>query len=134
MVTGGNRFCAQVFSMAAFTANFNQEYANFNQVFRLGSGDNLAPIPEFDTISFADPFGGGYTYAALKKRGATNFAANVLMIDRANANNAKWQQAKTLNMSIDGLTAAQWEAKVRDNVRSLEMMRGLFAIFGSGSN
>jgi hypothetical protein len=30
-----------------------------------------------------------------------------------------------------GLTAAQWEAKTREAVRNLEMMRGLYLVFGS---
>jgi hypothetical protein len=43
---------------------------------------------------------------------------------------AKWQLATTSGQSVDGLTAAQWEARVRDATRTLEMTRGLYDIFG----
>lgn len=137
--TWSARFYSQVWGMAFFTDNFNQEYASFNKIFRLGSGESLDPIPPdpgnpnsgFDVVSFPDPFGGGYVYAALKKRGAVTVpSAGAYMIDRANAYKAKWDLAVSSHAPVDGLTEAQWEAKVRDAVRTLEMMRGLYDIFG----
>jgi hypothetical protein len=43
---------------------------------------------------------------------------------------AKWKQAQTSGAAVDGLNAAQWEARSRDLIKSLEMMRGLYDIFG----
>jgi hypothetical protein len=124
------RFYAQVWSMAFFTANFNLEFANFNQVFRLGSSDNLTPSAGFTVVTFADPFGGGYTYAALKKDGALTPTAGAAMVERAADFRTKWDLARSSGQSVDGFTATQWEAKVRDAARTLEMMRGLYDIFG----
>ncbi|MFO0594099.1 MAG: zinc-dependent metalloprotease [Myxococcaceae bacterium] len=128
--TWSARFYAQVWSMAFFTANFNLEFANFNQVFRLGSSDNLTPAPGFTVVTFADPFGGGYSYAAMKKTGATVPTAGVMQVERAEALRVKWQAAVTSGQPVDGKTADQWENDVRQATRSLEMMRGLYDIFG----
>jgi hypothetical protein len=124
------RFYAQVWSMAFFTANFNLEFADYNQVFRLGSKDNLEPAAGFEVVTYADPFGGGYSYAALKPTGSTTPAAAAAMVERSASFSAKWAQAKSSGQPVDGLTASQWEAKLRDSTRSLEMMRGLYDIFG----
>ncbi len=129
--TWSSRFYAQVWGMAYFTGNFNQEFANFNQVFRLGSGESITPSPGFNVVTFADPFGGGYVYAALKKTTtATVPTAGAFMVEKANAEKVKWETARTSGQPVDGLTAVQWEAKVRDDVRTLEMMRSLYDIFG----
>ncbi len=128
--TWSSRFYAEVWGMAYFTANFDQEFASFNQVWRLGSGENLTPATGFDLVTFDDPFGSGYTYAAMQRHGDTVVPAAPSMVQNASAWTAKWNQAKTGNTTVDGLTAAQWEAKVRDATRTLEMMRGLYNIFG----
>ncbi len=128
--TWSARFYAQLWGMASFTQNFNLEFASFNQVFRLGSGENLSPSPGFDVVTFDDPLGGA-TYAALKSQTATSVAAAPAMILRGTEWKAKYAQAKATNMPVDGLTAAQWEGKLRDTVRSLEIMRGLYRVFGT---
>lgn len=123
------RFFSQVWGMAYFTENFNQEFASFNQIYRLGSGESLTPADNHTAITFADPFGGGYIYAALKRTGDTNPPANAQMIETANLWKAKWDLAKSSNAPVDGLTAAEWEGKMRESVRTMEMMRGLYDIF-----
>lgn len=124
------RFYAQFFSMAYFTANYNLEFASFNQVFRLGSGDNLTPAAGFSVVTYEDPFGGGYIYAAIKKTGATEPPAGAAMVERAATYRSKWELAISSNQPVDGKTAAQWETEVRQATRTLEMMRGLYEIFG----
>ncbi len=124
------RFYAQFLSMAYFTTNGNMEFANFNQVFRLGSSDNLTPAAGFSVVTFNDPFGGGYVYAAMKKTGLVNPPAGAAMVERAAGLRVKWEAAVAANQPVDGKTAAQWEVEVRDATRTLEMMRGLYAIFG----
>lgn len=130
VVTWSARFYAQLFSMAFFTGNFNMEFANFNNVYRLGAGDNLTPADGFEVVRFDDPFGGAYAYAALQKIGDPNPPAAAYMVRRATTYGQKWQQAKTSMQPVDGLTAAEWEEKVRDAVRTMEMMRGMYDIFG----
>ncbi|MDP3576095.1 MAG: zinc-dependent metalloprotease [Archangium sp.] len=129
--TWSSRFYAQVWSMAFFTANFNLEFANFNQVFRLGSGDNLTPAAGFSVVTYEDPFGGGYVYAAMKKTGQLVPTAGVEMVERAALAKTKWEAALAANAPVDGKTAAQWETDLRGSTRTLEMMRGLYDIFGS---
>ncbi len=126
--TWSARFYSQVWSMLFFTQNANQEYAEFSKVYRLGSSEALTPAPGYDTVSFDDPFGGGYTYSALRQIGAARPSTGALIVLRAQEQKAKWDQAKALNQPIDGLTAVQWEAKVRETVRTMEILRGLYRI------
>lgn len=123
------RFYAEVLSMANFTANYNLEFANFNQVYRLGSADNLTPSAGFTVVTFEDPFGGGYIYAALKKDNSSDSAA-AAMVERASAAATNWRAALASNQPVDGKSATEWAAVVRDNTRTLELMRGLYDVFG----
>jgi hypothetical protein len=126
----GTKFYTEVFGMAYFTDNYNQEYASFNQVFRLGSGETVTPANGYETVTFADPFGGS-TYAALRRVGDTRPPSAPQMVQTAVQYKANWDLAKAATPQVyKGLTAAQWEAKTRDAIRSLEMMRGLYNIFG----
>jgi hypothetical protein len=145
----GTRFYAELLSMAYFTDNFNQEYAMFNQIYRLGSGEALTPATGFTVVTVDDPFGGGYVYAALRRTFNPNGvalagqdAAAQKMIERTRVNSQKWNDAKGVNKndpSDDVLinderniprNSAYWEGRVREDVRNLEMMRGLYDIFG----
>ena len=128
--TWSSRFYAQVWSMAFFTANYNLEFADFNQIFRLGSADSLTPAAGFTVVTYDDPFGGGYVYAAMKKTGQLTPTAGVAMVERAALAKTKWEAALASNQPVDGKTAAQWETDLRGSTRTLEMMRGLYDIFG----
>jgi len=147
--TWGTRFYAEILSMAYFTDNFNQEYAMFNQIYRLGSGEALTPAQDFTVISVDDPFGGGYVYAALRRAFDPNGvsapgskAAAVKMVERTRNDSTKWNDAKGVNKedpTDDVLInderniprdSKYWEGRVREDVRNLEMMRGLYSIFG----
>ena len=92
-----------------------------------------ASAPGWAAETFTDPFGGGYSYAALRPDPAppeAQLAMAPAMIIEAKGLAAKWQQARSTGQPVDGLTAAQWEAKVRESIRSLEVMRGLYGVFG----
>jgi hypothetical protein len=129
--TWGTRFYAQVWGMAYFTDNFNLEFANYNQVYRIGSSEALTPEPGFSEERFDDPFGGGFTYAALVKVGDPDPPAAARLIRVAKTQHTKWTAALAdTNKVADGRSAAQWEADVRESLRSLEMMRSLYNIFG----
>jgi hypothetical protein len=134
----GTRFYAELLGMEYFTDNFNQEFAMFNQIFRLGSGENLTPADDFQVLSINDPFGGGYVYAAMKRTfDPKPFAAGPKMILQTQNDCTKWGDARnntpddpTDDHPVDGLSPAQWEGIVRQDVRNLEMMRGLYDVFG----
>lgn len=138
--TWSTRFYAQLFGMAFFTENFNQEFANQNQVFRLGTGEALTPAAGYEVISFVDPFGGGYRYATLAPiagsgvPGEATPAAGPVMLRKAIAEKAAWDAAKADAESepanvAKANAAAEAEGRVREVVRSLEIMRGLYGIF-----
>jgi hypothetical protein len=115
----------------------------------LGSGEALTPAQDFSVLTVDDPFGGGYVYAALRRMfdpngvSAPGFtAAAPKMIERTRGDVTKWNDAKGVNKadpSDDVLinderniprNTAWWEGRVREDVRSLEMMRGLYGVFG----
>ncbi len=121
------RFYTQLFGMAYFTENLDQDFANQNRVFKLGSGESMTPAPGYKLETFADPFGGGYIYAAPSKDDGSAPVAAPRQILMAKDFKAKWDAAVSAG---DAFEAAKWEAKTRDAVRNLEMMRGLSSIFG----
>jgi len=52
------------------------------------------------------------------------------MVERAALSKTKWEAAIASNQPVEGKTAAQWETDLRGSTRTLEMMRGLYDIFG----
>ncbi len=121
------RFYTQLFGMAYFKENLDQDFVNKNRVFKLGSGESMTPAPGYVLQTFDDPFGGAYIYAAPMKNDGTEPAAGAKQILMAKDYKTKWDAAQTAGRIEE---AAQWEAKTRDAVRNLEMMRGLSLIFG----
>jgi hypothetical protein len=134
----GTRFYSELLGMAYFTDNYNQEFAMFNQMYRLGSAEALTPADDFQVLAIPDPLGGGYYYAALKRTfDPRPYQAGPKMILRTQGDVDKWNDARnntpddpTDDHLVDGLSSSQWEGVVRDDVRNLEMMRGLYDIFG----
>ncbi len=108
-------------------------------MFRLGSGERLNPASGWEQVVFPDPtqpamvaalpsdLVGGYQYAALHQVGDTNPEAAASSIATANQQAANYYSAVTNNNAAD---QAYWEGKLRETVRNLEVMRGLFDIFG----
>ena len=73
-------------------------------------------------------------YSTLKQNSGAVYVgapAAVQLIDRANVQGVKYVTAKTTGTRVDGFSAAEWEGKLRETVRSLEIMRGLYDIFGT---
>ncbi|MHB8873282.1 MAG: zinc-dependent metalloprotease [Myxococcaceae bacterium] len=128
--TWSTRFYSEVLSMSNFNSYYDNKYATYNQVFRLGSGESVTPIAGFTVEQFSDPFG-GHIYAALRKTASTVQPAGTTLIANSNGFKAKWDLAKSTNAPVDGLTAAEWESKIRENIKSLEIMRGLYLVLGN---
>jgi len=123
--TWSTRFYTNLYGMAFFTENFNQDYAAQNQVFKLGTGENVTPTTGFTTVEYVDQMGGGYTYAALKPTAAgANLSSAAIMVQKA-----KDLQAIKDDTTKTAAQRADADAKLRETVRSLEMMRGLYSVF-----
>ncbi|MCI0569882.1 MAG: hypothetical protein L0Y66_03955, partial [Myxococcaceae bacterium] len=130
--TWGTRYYAELFGMSFFTENFNQDFATQNQVFILGSGDSVEPITGYKQVKYADRFGGGFSYAALCKLSIptdVNSAcvqppAAATMVLRAE------QLATQMDAETDAGKRAALEAELRETERSLDIMRGLYGVFG----
>jgi hypothetical protein len=136
--TWSTRFFAQYLGMAYFTGNLELDFAQQNQVFRLGSGESVTPATGYELVTFDDPFGGGYSYAAIQKIGTTEPAAAAFEILRARQLKSDWDfKRQQAAIETDPVLKAQWEAlaaeyegKTRESVRNLEMMRAFYNIFG----
>ena len=145
--TWSTKYYSQLWGMAYFTELFNQEFANFNQVFKLGSGESLSPAPSHVVVSFPDntvatdetvkSISGGYVYSSLLKTSdpspvwvAKDTTASY-SIKAANVTAANLKAANlAVNKTFQGQTAGAWEGQLREQVRQLEIMRGMYAIFG----
>jgi hypothetical protein len=119
--TYGNRFYALLFGMAYFSSNLNLSYAENNQVFRIGNGEQVSPGPGFAVVTCVDPFN-GHTYAALD-----------------NLNTAVPTAAEELIVECQGLVDAYLEEPgnsrryydVQNRIEKLNTMRSFYDIFGS---
>lgn len=126
-----SRFYAEFLSIAYFRQSWDLQYANLNQVFILGSAGNVEPAAGFEVVKFSDPYG-GQVYAALQPTGTTTPPGGAAAIARSNALLAKLTAAQgSPGGTFEGKTVAEWEAAVRDSVRTLELMRAFYDIFGT---
>ncbi len=137
--TWSTRFFAQLMGMQYFTEIYNQDFADQNKVFRLGDGETLTPGPNHELVTFEDPFGGGYAYAATQVIGTTHPPAGAWMIRRAQELKSDWdfkvQQSQDPLLTPEERAqfaelAVEYEGKTREAVRNLEMMRGMYGVFG----
>jgi hypothetical protein len=151
--TWSTRFWAQYLGMAYFSGNLELDFAQQNQVFRLGSGESVTPAAGYAVVSFADPFGGGYSYAALKDAGISSgldltvcvpdqvvapMPAAPFEVTRAGFYKHLWVCKRELAAATTDPTlkatyqaeSVKYEAKTRESVRNLEMMRALYNVFG----
>ena len=126
-----SRFYAEFLSIAYFRQSWDLQYANLNQVFILGSSGNVNPAAGFEVVSFNDPYG-GQVYAALQPICTTTPPGGAAAVARANALMTKLTNAQNdPSGKFEGKTVAEWEAAVRDAVRTLELMRSFYDIFGT---
>lgn len=120
----GTRYYTQLYGMAFFTENYNQDFAAQNMVYVLGSGESVEPIPGYSIVTFNDFTGGGYTYAALVRDGATSQPAAPTMVLRAQS------LATQMEAETDPVSKAAFQNELREVTRNLEIMRGLYQVFG----
>lgn len=120
----GTRWFSELHGMLFFTDNQNQEFATYQQIYRVGTSEEITPATGYSVAEFQDPieFGGGYKYAAVYQTGLTSdeLPASARLIEKANLAYSEYQAL--------GAGAAK-EAKleeVREHVRSLELMRGIY--------
>lgn len=124
----GTRWYSEIYGMLYFTENYNQEYATYQQIFRVGTAEQISPSSEYSVVEFADPveFGGGYKYAAIHHNSLSgdSLPAGARMIQKANEKYAEYQ-AETDPALKEGKLE-----EVREHVRTLELMRGLYNMVG----
>jgi hypothetical protein len=111
--------------MALFSVNYDLDYSKANQVFKVGAGEaipsNLIPNG-YAATCVDDPFS-GHQYCAVQATGQTRDTPAVRMIKEAQADRNAWSGAT-------GATKSYWADVFKDDTRDLDMMRGMYAVYG----
>ncbi len=126
-VSWTQRLYALLYGMAFYSSSYSLHYVDQAQVFRLGNGEQVDPGDGYEVVSFTDP-STGHVYAALNKVGATKKTLAVQMIERGQSLAEQYQQAVDAG---DGNTAANLRNAIDDLVQDLNIMRSMYATFGS---
>jgi hypothetical protein len=117
---------AMVYGMAFLPASFDPSFLDAFRVCFEGSGTcyNLASSANVPVASFTDPFG-GKTYVAFGTNyGPGWFQPNVELINKANALKQRWENAS-------GDEKVSLENELREVIKVLDLMRGLWDIYGA---
>jgi hypothetical protein len=110
-----------MYGMAFFDSNFNMHFHDQNKIFRIDSGEVVAPGEGFELVQFCDPFSyGGECYGALYETGTDDPPASVRLIRSTEA---------AYEDFLDGNTRAQFA--VENYIERMNMMRGFYEIFGN---
>ncbi|MFZ5441492.1 MAG: hypothetical protein ACOZQL_15910 [Myxococcota bacterium] len=136
--------------MALFRVNYDLDYAKANQIFKLGSGEAFQVAPGYHTVEVPDVVT-GHRYVAIEKDGApVNSTGAIRMINIANEYRTMVENPATCPLPdyifFQGYTclpAAQannpailedrrkyWTEVFQDQIRDLDMQRGMYAAFG----
>jgi len=125
------QFYAMMYGMQSFQSNFSLHYVDQMQVFRVGSGEEMNPGPEYEILTFSDPIT-GHQYGTMRKKAGYDEAAGdfkpppVQMIEELNVSKARW-----LTLSENDRERESLEQRMNDRVESLNILRGLYQVFGT---
>lgn len=136
--TWTSRIYSLFLGMATFTNNFDLDYAKRNQVFKLGSGQDLTPPAGWEKVEITDPFS-GTRYAALRNVNNPEETPAIRMIltaqDYLDVMNdptivmlEEWQKADQSEITQ---TRAEYTEAFKDQLRNLDLMQGYYSVFGT---
>ncbi len=122
---------SMIFGMQSFQSAYSLHYVDQMQVFRLGGAEEMDPGPEHRLISFSDPIT-GHAYGTFEKKAGYDEDAGefppppVQFIHELNGLKEMWQdEPEKSNLK------ARLEQRINDRVESLNILRGLYKVFGS---
>jgi Met-zincin len=114
---------AMLYGAALLSSNFDTSFLNKLQVGVVGESETITPAADFEEVRATDPFS-GRTYAAYRKVGGdpgSSFVA-AKIVERVQ------QRADDYAAAVDGSDEQlQLGAQIRNDVQTLEIMRGLYA-------
>jgi len=115
-----------LYGMAYLPASFDPSFLDAFAVCIEGNGDcyDISTASALDTKSFEDPFGGKKYLVWESAYDPGAFAPNIALVDKANDQKAVWE-------SVVGDEKVKAERALRDTIATLDLMRGLWEIFGS---
>ncbi len=123
------RFYSLLYGMADFRSNYSLHFADRQQIFRLGSGEQIQPGEGRELVTCADPTSGA-EYAAIRSRDTnSNQPSAVKMVERCQTQVDRFLQLEaTANNSTEYFRA---RADMNDNIRWMNFMRAFYEYFGN---
>jgi hypothetical protein len=127
------QFYALLYGMQSFQSNYSLHYVDQMQVFRLGGGEQVNPGEGYDLLTFQDPFT-GHQYGTFKNQDGYERAGEfeilvpppVQLIEQLNRWRADWEE-----LPENDRTKMRLEQQMNNGVETLNMIRGLYGVFGS---
>ncbi|MFH1130883.1 MAG: zinc-dependent metalloprotease [Pseudomonadota bacterium] len=124
------KFYTLLYGMAEFRSLYSLRYADRQQVFRVGSGEEVTPAPGKDLVTCQDPIG-GHIYGAIddptisdeEKSGA------VVLVNRCAQQVQTYEDLKLSAPDTTNFYNAR--AEMNDTIEWLNFMRGLYGYYGS---
>jgi hypothetical protein len=149
-LTWTSRIYALFLGMALFRTNYDLDYAKANQIFKLGGGEAFTVAPGYHTVEVQDPVT-GHRYVAIEADGApSNSTSAVRMISIAQDYLTMVRNPATCplpqyifflgyrcmsaeaanNPALVEERRQYWLEVFQDQVRDLELMRGMYQVYG----
>ncbi|HYX90054.1 MAG TPA: hypothetical protein VE782_00720, partial [Myxococcaceae bacterium] len=122
--TWTSRISSLYVGMAAFSVNFDLDFAKQNQIIRLGGADDLTVPAGWEKFEVEDVTT-GTRYAALQQQGASRDTPAVRMVKLARA-----YAAVVVDPNTSASDRAVYTELFRDRIRDLDLMRGYYGVFG----
>ena len=120
------RFWTLVYGMAEFRSLYSLRFPDRQQVFRVGTGDEVTPSDNKEVFTCQDPIG-GHIYGTLREPGSTEGGAAAL-IDTCRTQVESYLQLEQSAPESSSFVSAR--SAMNDTLEWLNFHRGLYEIFG----
>ena len=124
------RLYAALFGMANTSANFDLGFSQRGQVMLLGHGESITAADGYDTLVYSDPQS-GRTYQAFRPTMSVEGASDEAWYGAKLIEDNNRLQARLDNEVLTESEQLDLERDIADNVRWLEILRGLYSTFGN---
>lgn len=121
------RFYPLLYGMAFFSSNLDLGFADNNQIFRLGNGEQVTPNDGFELVTCNDPIR-GHVYGALRNANVLTKSAAVQLVERCNSQAEAYLDARS-GLRFD--EASTYENRLLNTVGYMNQMRTFYDIFGA---
>jgi hypothetical protein len=122
------RIQSAIYSMAYFSSNFSLEYERRCEVVLEGSGEELTPVPTFETVRYEDQFS-GRTFLAYRDPNDTNRWPAAELLESLTAEAARLALMPQTTPE-EQQAYANASAQLKNHSDDIDILRALFYLFG----